>query len=70
MATHKALVLHKYGDIPVFQDHPKPTIKDGQLLVKLEGTTINPSDRLSIAGAYFPFPLPSAVGLEGAGHVV
>jgi NADPH:quinone reductase-like Zn-dependent oxidoreductase len=54
MATHKALVLHKYGDLPVLQDTLKPVPQPGLLLVKVDGTTINPSDRLRIQGVYFP----------------
>ena len=63
MATHKALVLHKYGDVPVFEDVPKPSPQPGQLLIKVEGTTINPSDRLRIQGLYFPVALPATMGL-------
>ena len=40
------------------------------MLVKVEGTTINPSDRLRVDGAYFPVPLPAVMGLEGTGRVV
>ncbi len=29
MATHKALVLHKYGDIPVLQDTLRPVPNPG-----------------------------------------
>ena len=46
MATHKALVLHEYGKSPVLQDFAKPEPKEGQVLVKVEASTINPSDRL------------------------
>lgn len=70
MATHKALVLHEYKQLPVFQDFPKPVPKAGELLVKVDASTINPSDRLRIGGTYFPVPLPAAMGLEGTGHVV
>lgn len=70
MTTHKALVLHEYGKIPVLQDFEKPVPKEGQLLVKVQASTINPSDRLRIGGHYFPVPLPATMGLEGTGHVV
>ena len=70
MATHKALVLHEYGKNPVLQDFPKPVPKEGQFLIKVEGTTINPSDRLRIGGTYFPVPLPATVGIEGTGRIV
>lgn len=70
MATHKALVLHEYGKLPQLQDFPKPVPSEGQLLIKVEGSTINPSDRMRIGGTYFPVPLPATMGLEGTGRVV
>lgn len=70
MATHKSLVLHEYGKHPILQDSEKPVPKPGQLLIKVEGSTINPSDRLRLAGHYFPVPLPATMGLEGTGRVV
>ena len=45
MATQKALVLHEYGKTPVFKDFPKPEPKDGQLLIKVEGSPIGASPR-------------------------
>ena len=63
MTTHKALVLHKYGDLPILQDILKPVPQPGQLLVKVEASTINPSDRLRIQGLYFPVHLPTTAGL-------
>lgn len=35
MTTHKALVLHEYGKVPLLQDFEKPVPKEGQLLVKV-----------------------------------
>ena len=70
MATHKALVAHEYGKTPVYEDTPKPQAQPGQLLIKVEGSTVNPSDRLRCAGVYFPVPLPATMGLEGTGTVV
>ena len=55
MATHKALVLHKWGDVPVLQDTLKPVPKPGQLLVRVDATTINPSDRLRLSGGYIGY---------------
>ena len=70
MATHKSLVLHEYGKMPVYQDFAKPTPQEGQLLIKVEGSTVNPSDRLRVEGSYFPVALPATMGLEGTGRVV
>jgi NADPH:quinone reductase-like Zn-dependent oxidoreductase len=70
MATHKALVLHEYGKVPTLQNFEKPVTKEGQLLVKVDASTINPSDRMRVGGHYFPVPLPATMGLEGTGRVV
>jgi len=70
MATQKALVLHQFNTKPVFQDYPKPVTKPGQLLIKIEASTINPSDRVSMTGAYLSIPLPAVMGREGVGRIV
>ena len=36
----------------------------------MEGTTVNPSDRMIIDGLFFKRLLPAVGGLEGAGTVV
>jgi len=48
----------------------KPIPKDGQLLVKVEASTINPSDKMFIQGNYIRRPLPTTPGIEGVGRVV
>lgn len=40
------------------------------MLIKVEASTINPADRLKLAGVYFTEPLPAVLGLEGTGRVV
>lgn len=68
--THKALVLHEYGQNPILEETAKPVPKDGQLLIKVQGSTVNPSDRISLTGSYKSGPLPATMGLEGTGQVV
>jgi NADPH:quinone reductase-like Zn-dependent oxidoreductase len=48
---------------------PIPELKEGQLLIKVEASTVNPSDRAKLAGFYMPEPLPIVLGLEGVGRV-
>ena len=48
---------------------PKPIPSEGELLVKVEATTINPSDRFPIE-ADLPLPFPFVSGKEGTGVVV
>jgi NADPH:quinone reductase-like Zn-dependent oxidoreductase len=40
------------------------------LLIKVDASTVNPSDRFKLGGAYFPVALPAIMGLEGTGRVV
>jgi len=70
MATQKALVLREYGTTPKLEDWPIPELAAGQILVELEGSTVNPSDRFLIQGGYFKIPLPNPAGLEGVGRVI
>lgn len=67
--THRALVLHEFGKTPLLEEVPKPAPGPGQLLVKVDASTINPSDRLRLAGVYGQMTLPGTPGLEGTGHV-
>jgi NADPH2:quinone reductase len=48
----------------------KPTPSSGEVLVKVESTTINPSDLLMAGGAFGPVNYPTQLGLEGFGTVV
>ena len=68
--TQRSLVLHEYGKLPVVEEVSIPVLKAGQLLVEVQASTINPSDRLRIQGVYFPVPLPATMGLEGVGRVI
>lgn len=53
-----------------FKEVPIPELEEDEVLIKVEGATINPSDRLFIAGHYMKAPLPSRAGFEGVGRVV
>lgn len=68
--TNKTLILEEYGGALHLREVPVPTPAAGQLLIKVEASTINPSDRLFIQGAYFKKPLPITPGFEGVGRVV
>lgn len=66
----KAIQLDQYGSEPHLKEVPVPSLKEGELLIKVEGSTINPSDRLFIQGVYMRRPLPAYCGVEGRGTVV
>jgi NADPH:quinone reductase-like Zn-dependent oxidoreductase len=46
----KGLVVLEYAKPPVYQDFPVPQPKEGELLIKVEASTINPSDKSYIGG--------------------
>ena len=54
MTTYKALVQHETGKLPVLEELPLPELKEGELLIKVEASTVNPSDRAKLAGFYLP----------------
>jgi NADPH:quinone reductase-like Zn-dependent oxidoreductase len=49
---------------------PIPKPQEGQFLVKVDASTVNPSDRGRLTGRYAPTPLPNVMGLEGTGKVI
>ena len=69
-ATMKAVVVESAGSPPVVKDVPVPTPKEGQVLIRVDSTPINPSDLLSLVGAYDTRPYPFTPGIEGSGVVV
>jgi NADPH:quinone reductase-like Zn-dependent oxidoreductase len=66
----KGLVLLEYAKPLVYQHFPVPEPKEGELLIKVQASTINPSDKFNIGGQYVKVPLPILGGLEGTGRVV
>lgn len=66
-----AVVLNEYGQkVHLKKDQPIPTLNEGEILIKVQASTINPSDRLFLSGSYFHRPLPALCGFEGTGIVV
>lgn len=69
----RAIVLREYRGSAglAVEERPIPTLKRGQVLVKVHATPINPSDTLFINGQYgFKKPVPVIPGFEGSGVVV
>jgi len=58
------------GSIPVFADFDIPEPTKTQVLIKVIASTINPSDRFRVKGAYGASKVPFVAGLEGYGEVV
>lgn len=57
-----AVWLEQYGEAPMYGKQPKPVPQEGEVLIKVEASTINPSDNLFIRGQYFRKPLPTIAG--------
>jgi len=70
----KALVLRGVGTEAAtvrLEERPKPTPKKGEVLLKVQGSPINPSDRMFVRGMYGVTPVEGRIaGFEGAGIVV
>lgn len=66
----KAIVVSQTGgpEQLVYQDHPDPSPKSGEVLVRLEAIGVNYIDTYHRTGLY-PQPLPVVPGMEGAGRV-
>ena len=43
--NQKAWVLNAYGEKMEYKEFPLPELVDGEFLIKVEASTINPSDR-------------------------
>ena len=70
----KAVVLHEYGgpDKLKYEDVPDPVAKEGQVLVRVAATSINPIDykmRSGEAKDRFPLELPAILGRDISGIV-
>lgn len=74
MATMKAVRIHTYGDVSVlcYEDAPRPTAGEGEVLIRVYATTVNPFDCAARAGYladWYPYALPMILGLDVAGVV-
>jgi NADPH:quinone reductase-like Zn-dependent oxidoreductase len=70
----KAVVLHEYGgpDKLIYEDVPDPVAGEGQVLVRVAATSVNPIDYKLRSGAAkdrFPLELPAILGRDISGVV-
>jgi NADPH:quinone reductase-like Zn-dependent oxidoreductase len=71
----KASVIHQYGgpEVLKYEDYADPTVGDGQVLVRVAATSINPVDlgrRSGMMKNIFPINFPGIIGLDVAGTIV
>lgn len=74
MVSMKAVRIHAYGgpEVLTYEDAPYPTVGDGEVLIRVHATSVNPFDVAMRAGymaAYFNLPLPLILGTDVSGVV-
>jgi NADPH:quinone reductase-like Zn-dependent oxidoreductase len=74
MAAMKAVRIHSYGstDSLTYEDAPRPIAGDGEVLIRVHATTVNPFDcavRAGYVGAYFNYTLPLIPGTDVSGII-
>ena len=74
MSTMKAVRIHAYGgpDVLAYEDAPRPTAGDGEVLIRVHATSVNPFDcavRAGYMNGYFQYTLPLILGTDVSGVV-
>lgn len=74
MATMKAVRIHSYGGTEQlrYEEAACPNAADGELLIRVHATTVNPFDTAARAGymaGWYPYAFPLTMGLDVAGVV-
>jgi NADPH:quinone reductase-like Zn-dependent oxidoreductase len=74
MQTMKAVRIHSYGnaDVLVYEDAPRPTAGDGEVLIRVHATSVNPFDcavRAGYMSSYLTYALPVILGVDVSGVV-
>jgi NADPH:quinone reductase-like Zn-dependent oxidoreductase len=70
-STMKAVRIHAFGGNEAlrYEDVPRPAPKAGEVLVKVQASSVNPADHKMAAGLFGPLPLPLTLGLDFSGTV-
>jgi NADPH:quinone reductase-like Zn-dependent oxidoreductase len=71
----KAVVVHQYGgpEVLKFEDYPDPAPGQGEVLVRVAATSVNPIDykrRAGLTKDFYPIQFPGLIGVDIAGTVV
>lgn len=74
MTSMKAVRIHAYGDASAltYEDAPRPTAGEGELLIRVHATTANPFDCAARAGyvtGWYAYTFPLILGLDVSGVV-
>jgi len=70
----KAVRIHAYGgtDVLAYEDAPRPTLGDSEVLIRVHATTVNPFDcavRAGYMSAYINYTFPLILGTDVSGVV-
>jgi len=70
----KAVVVHQYGgpEVLKFEDYPDPVPGQGEVLVRVAATSVNPIDykrRAGLTKDFYPIRFPGLIGVDIAGTV-
>src|SRR6202451_1400773 len=71
----KAIVVHQYGgpEVLKFEEYPDPVPGQGEVLVRVAATSVNPIDykrRAGLTKDFYPITFPGLIGVDVAGTVV
>ena len=71
----KAIVVHQYGgpEVLKYEDYPDPVAGQGEVLVRVAATSVNPIDykrRAGLTKDFYPIQFPGLIGVDIAGTVV
>ncbi len=74
MASMNAVRIHTYGgrDVLVYQEAPRPIAGEGEVLIRVHATTVNPFDCAVRAGyltAWYNYSFPLVLGLDVSGVI-
>src|SRR5512143_2838743 len=74
MSMMKAVRIHTYGgpEVLKYEDAPRPAAGDGEVLIRVYATSVNPFDcavRAGYMSGYFQYTLPLILGTDVSGVV-
>ena len=70
----KAAVIHKFGDIPQFQDFPDPIVDNDDILVDVKAVVLENFDKITASGKHYASKrmfskFPAIIGHIGIGSI-
>ena len=71
----KAIVVHQYGgpEVLKWEEYPDPVPGQGEVLVRVAASSVNPIDykrRAGLTKDFYPMKFPGLIGIDIAGTVV